>query len=398
MYKCVFLILFSFFMEICAELKVSSDFTGASAKNIQISANHLTLSPGGEGDRGFTCWWYVKVENVNLSEPFSVTVNAAGLKQSRNRGIGSFWALPDKMSYSYDNKNWVHSENGTKSKNKATWTVKNPQQSTIWVAWGAPYLPADSKRLVDKLPTGIAKPFVLCKTRAGNEVHAVKISSSNNISGKKAVWIQARQHAWESGSSWVGEGLIEWICSDNSDAVKLREKAVIYYVPIMDVDNVATGNGGKEQSPHDHNRDWSDKPHWNSVTEAQKIIFKHIEDNTMSLFLDLHNPGPSDKNTFLFVTPLDIQSQSNQESQKKFIADLKKFVTGPLPFKNKVVVSGKNYHPMWKTISKSWFVLNSTENSCGVTIEIPWNTPKSLPEGYKKCGAEIGRAVSSFIE
>src|SRR5438477_533546 len=68
-----------------------------------------------------------------------------------------------------------------------------------------------------------------------------------------AIWIQARQHAWESGASWVARGLLEWLLSEDADAIWLRHHAEVFVVPIMDVDNAATGNGGKEADPRDHN-------------------------------------------------------------------------------------------------------------------------------------------------
>ena len=61
--------------------------------------------------------------------------------------------------------------------------------------------------------------------------------------------------------------MIEWLSSDDESAIALRRKAQIFVVPIMDVDSVEKGSGGKWQLPHDHNRDWSDKPYWNSVKE-----------------------------------------------------------------------------------------------------------------------------------
>ena len=396
MYRIVCFVALLFFSNVDGELKVSINMEGASAKNILVSGNSITFHPGGDGDRGFTCWWYAKVEGVDTSKPFSVTVDAAGLKQSRDRAIGSYWALPDRMTFSYDQTNWLHSGIGKNNKTSSTWAIKKPERSTVWVAWGAPYTPSNSKSLSERLPPEICKPFILCKTRGGREVQAMKVTSLKNTP-KKVIWIQARQHAWESGSSWVGEGLMEWISGDSEKAIKFRDRAIVYFVPIMDVDNVATGNGGKEQHPHDHNRDWSAKPHWNSVAAAQEIIATHIKEGTMSLFIDLHNPGPGSKETFLFAAPLEIMSKSNQRSQINFIKVLKESVTGPIPFKGKVQISGKNYHPMWKTISKSWFVLNSTKNSCGVTIEIPWNTAKSLPDGYKKTGSEIAQAIFSHL-
>ena len=378
------------------QINVKTDFEGASAKDIKIQGNSVSFKPGGIGDRGFTCWWYLKLENVNTAEELTITVDAKGLKQSRNRGIGSFWALPDVMTYSYDGSDWKQSDKGKKTKNSGTWKI-TPKSKTVWVAWGPPYVPGDSKKLAERLSSEHCKPFILCQTRGGRPVQAMKITSIDN-KPKKAIWIQARQHAWESGSSWVGEGLAEWLCSSSSEAKELRSKAVIYFVPIMDVDNVATGNGGKEQFPHDHNRDWSEKPHWSSVASAQKIMKGHIDDGSMTLFIDLHNPGPTSKETFLFAADEDILTKSNLKAQQKFIKALKDHVKGPLPFKGLVKVSGKNYHPLWKAISKSWFVMNSEESSCGVTIEVPWNAKNSHPEGYKQTGKEIAQSLLSYLK
>ena len=65
-----------------------------------------------------------------------------------------------------------------------------------------------------------------------------------------------------------GNGLAEWLMSDNERARDLRRAARITIIPIMDVDSVQSGRGGKDQKPHDHNRDWIDHPHWNAVKAA----------------------------------------------------------------------------------------------------------------------------------
>lgn len=395
--KLFILVLYLIFLSVSADIKVLSDFEGGSAKNIIVNENSVTLSPGGTGDRGFTCWWYVKLENVNPDEALKITVNAGGLKQSRGRGISSNWALPDRISYSFENINWKHSEKGIKSKSSSTWVINTPQKE-MWVAWGAPYLPSHSKKLAERLKSAHCEPFTLCKTRENREVQAFKVTEPGVSSDRKVIWVQARQHAWEAGSSWVGEGFLEWITSDSKEALSLRQKSLIYYIPIMDVDNVATGNGGKEQHPHDHNRDWSEMPEWNSVAAAQKILKEHITEQRTVLFIDLHNPGPGDKETFLFLSPAEIQSDSNKIAQTKFIESLKKGVSGDLSFKGKVKVSGVGYHPLWKNISKTWFLLNSKESSSGVTIEVPWNHSKSLPDTYKKTGEGIARSVFSYLE
>lgn len=86
--------------------------------------------------------------------------------------------------------------------------------------------------------------------------------------------------------------------SDHPDAAWLRQHAEIFVVPIMDVDNTATGNGGKNALPQDHNRDWSSQPHWNEIIAAKRRVSDLIAEGRMDVFLDLHNPAPGDPSFF----------------------------------------------------------------------------------------------------
>lgn len=73
--------------------------------------------------------------------------------------------------------------------------------------------------------------------------------------------------------------------------------AVIVAVPIMDVDNVERGAGGKEQGPQDHNRDWSDQPYWPEVKAAMVRITEMSKAHDFGVLMDLHNPGPRRRET-----------------------------------------------------------------------------------------------------
>lgn len=113
---------------------------------------------------------------------------------------------------------------------------------------------------------------MLCRSRGGREVPLLRVAAGPlPVERRPSVWVQARQHAWESGSSWVARGFGDWLLGDAEAARRLRERAEILIVPIMDVDNAATGNGGKDAVPHDHNRDWSAAPHWNETVAAQCV-------------------------------------------------------------------------------------------------------------------------------
>ena len=137
------------------------------------------------------------------------------------------------------------------------YTIKLESES-VFVAWGPPYTPSTAAKFVramsEKSPH--AKATELCRSRGGRVVPMLHVQEGERTKEQRfGVWVQARQHAWESGSSWVAQGFGEWLLSDSADAAWLRQHAEIFIVPVMDVDNTATGNGGKDAQPQDHNRD-----------------------------------------------------------------------------------------------------------------------------------------------
>jgi hypothetical protein len=211
------------------------------------------------------------------------------------------------------------------------------------------------------------------------------------------IWVHARQHAWEAGSSWVCRGFLEWIVSDDDRAAALRRKAVITVVPIMDVDNTAIGAGGKNELPHDHNRDWSEAPHWPAVAAAQASIKEQNGAGQFDLFVDLHNPGAGSKHPFYYVTPRELLSESGKRNLESFLTVSKLEMTGPLVFKGDTQESGANYDKNWKRISKNWVTFNTADHVVALTLETAWNTPHSTTEGYTVLGRQLGLAIERYL-
>ena len=258
------------------ELTISSAFEGGSAEVLEIdqAKRSITIRPAGDSQFGWPCWWYFQVTGIQSCEEITVIVDASQMKQANGQKLSSNWALPERAAFSVDQKHWRQTPTGLKESGTCQWTVKVDAEQA-WFAWGPPFVPADAKQLVDRLSRehSDATAFELCKTRAGRVVPALVVSKSGDkTDSRMVIWVQARQHAWESGGSWVGRGFIEWAVSDDPQALALREKTDIYFVPVMDIDNVANGNGGKNQVPHDHNRDWSETPRWNSVKSAMQSL------------------------------------------------------------------------------------------------------------------------------
>jgi hypothetical protein len=356
-------------------------------ESIDQQQQTIRLNPFPHPGRGWACWWYCKVTGATPGVDVRINVGEAP------------WATPDQATFSYDRRLWQHTPPGKRSGKRILYEL-TPEAEEFWVAWGPPFLPDDAASLVENAATSpFATAIELCRTREGRPTPAVVVSDAVNERERFGIWIQARQHAWESGSSWVAKGFLEWLVSDHKAAKSLRSKARIVVVPIMDIDNVYRGAGGKNQEPQDHNRDWSDAPHWRSVAAAQKAISDLDKSGQFDLFIDLHNPGANDRQPYFYVPPDDLLSAVGQRNLQRFIRTSKNSITGPLQFTGKIIASGAQYDPnAWSAISKNWVAMHCRDHVVAVTLETAWNTPQSTTVGYQQVGRELGMAINRYLE
>lgn len=389
-------------------LRVDSAFEGGSAKNVSINQTTRTIDfmPGGNPSRGWPCWWFFRVDGVSPGESITLnlrasdaTVNEPG--RSLNKPLAPAWAMPNQATYSTDQKTWHPTEKGTRDGERMTYTF-TPSSPTVWVAWGPPYTPSFAQDFISQITKDRtdAKAEELCKSREGRSVPMLTIRQGSKPDQKRfGVWAHARQHAWESGSSWVAQGFAEWILADTPEAIWLRENAEIFIVPVMDVDNVATGNGGKDAIPHDHNRDWSTEPHWNETRAAQAKVRHLTEQGRMDLFLDLHNPSPNDP-TFFYALHKEMLPEPAQTLRDRFIEiSYSRISTGKpfIPMSNRPKFTGPEYHPLWRQISANWVSVNANPHTVAICLETIWNYPNSNPEGYRSVGARLAQSAREYL-
>jgi hypothetical protein len=374
-----------------SQLVVTSEFEGGSgvAVSIDQAARVIRLSPSPRPGRGWDCWWYVRVTGIEPGEPIVLEVGGG-------KGV---WAQPMRAAYSEDGDTWLQTGDG---KREGKW-MRYEQRVTAqraWFAWGPPFTPSDAAELVNGVAEAhpFAEAFTLCRTREGRPVPALRIREGERPDDqRRGVWIVARQHAWESGASWVCRGLVEWLVSPDERAASLRQRGEIVIVPIMDIDNTAIGAGGKQQNPHDHNRDWHDPPHWPAVAAAMRSIRAMNEAGRFDLYIDLHNPGPNDRQPFYFVAPDTLLSERGRRNLAWFVQDSKAHITGPMPLADNVRVSGANYDPQWQRISKNWVMANTADHAVAVTLETSWNTKDATTAGYMAVGRQQGMAVEQYL-
>ena len=91
----------------------------------------------------------------------------------------------------------------------------------------------------------------------------------------------------------------------------------------MDVDSVAKGLGGKNQKPHDHNRDWSEKPHWKAVRAAMNELVTMDDAGKLDMVFDLHDPGwAGTGGPEFWCTGIDKQPELRRDNTFAFIKAL----------------------------------------------------------------------------
>lgn len=385
-------------------IRVLTDFEGASARieAVDQAARVIRFMPGGDPERGWPCWWSMRVEGVAKSERLTLDLGGSDLP-ARNNGentgkpLAAAWAIPVRAAFSTDSTTWRQTEPGHRAGARMRYELTGTG-GPLWVAWGPPFTPRDTDAVIAEIErkNPAATVFELARTREGRAVRGLRVSEAAG-GGVPAIWVQARQHAWESGGSWVARGFTEWLTGPDADAVWLRQHAEIFIVPIMDVDNVATGNGGKEANPRDHNRDWDDHPHYPEVAAAQQRLLELASAGRLALFLELHNPAASDLRPFFFTSAPDVLGELAQRRQTAFLAHAGKRIDGPLAVEPSPRLTGPKYHPLWRQISNAWVSNHGNPHTVAVCLETSWNTPFSTTDGYRTVGRQLGQAAADYL-
>jgi len=204
-------------------------------------------------------WYYFRMDHVKGRE---LTVTLTDFVGEYNDKPGAVAMGPDIVPvFSEDGRRWEHFK-----REAATWDAQRkevtlrlrPTSDSVWIAHVPPYTPADLARLlaeVDRSPH--ARVEVVGKTTQGRDLHLVTVTDLGvPDAGKKVVWLMARQHAWEAGTSYVMEGALRFVTSDDAGAAELRRKTIFKFTPMVDVDGCATGKVRFNGNGYDVNRHW----------------------------------------------------------------------------------------------------------------------------------------------
>ncbi|CAN0428735.1 unnamed protein product [Lampetra fluviatilis] len=107
---------------------------------------------------------------------------------------------------------------------------------------------------------------------------------------KRAVVVTARVHPGESNSSWVMEGLLDFLLGDSADARLLRDTFVFKVVPMLNPDGVLVGNYRCSLSGRDLNRNYRTalREAFPPVWHLRAMVRRLLEKREVVMFCDLH--------------------------------------------------------------------------------------------------------------
>jgi hypothetical protein len=191
---------------------------------------------------------------------------------------------------SEDGRDWKPVATESLPGNRVRLTVVMPGP-TLYVARLEPYRVSDLDRLLGSIRNDPRVQITNIGTTAGGrDLDMIQVGSGR---APYRVFLRARAHPWESGSSWIAQGLVQRLLEDDAAAKAFLEHYTVYIVPMANKDGVARGMTRFNARGKDLNRNW-DKPADSELVPENAALERWLEQMIASgrrphLAIELHN-------------------------------------------------------------------------------------------------------------
>ena len=265
-------------------------FEGGSLDHVEkVAPDRFRVFVKGQTDQDSrnrqASWYFFRVDGAPRT---GLTLDIVGLpgeyNYQPNRGAITKDTPP---VISYDGKSWKHLDDFEYDGAEPHLQLRiRPRQARFWVAHTPPYTIADLDRLhkvVLRHPD--AREQAIGKSVEGRDLLLWTIGKAE---AKITVWLMFRQHAWESGSSWAGDGAVRALLAN----ANLRAGVRWQVFPMADPDGVAHGGVRFNRHGYDLNRNWdvNDARLMPEIAAQRKAISDWKgAGNSVDLIFTLHN-------------------------------------------------------------------------------------------------------------
>jgi hypothetical protein len=291
---------FLFLAAMLSAVSIHSDFEGGAIGKIEkVSETHFRLAVKGESDQDGrnrqANWYYFRVDGA--SGPLTLDiVNLPGeYNYKPNKGAVTGDTPP---VISYDGVHWKHVETYEYDASEPKLRLRiQPAGQRFWIAHCPPYTNATLAKLRNEIHGN--KDFgeqVIGRTAGGRSLVLWTITHGPKT-GKPTIWLMFRQHSWESGSSWAGEGAVRILLADNPESKELRDRVIWKILPLCDPDGVARGGVRFNNNGFDLNRNWDvvDPVKMPEITAQRSTVKAWLDaGHRVDLLLSLHNTETSE--------------------------------------------------------------------------------------------------------
>ncbi|XP_059174977.1 cytosolic carboxypeptidase 6-like [Physella acuta] len=361
----------------------------------------------------FRVWFNFTVENVKSDQRviFNI-VNFSKTKSLYRDGMTPMvkstsrpkWVrVPSKFVYYYrcpdHRKNYVMSFA----------FVFDREEDTYQFAYCYPYSYTRLQNYLDNLEKRNYDFFtreLLCLTVQQRRLDLLTIASPDLYAGEneklKTVLITARVHPGETPSSFVCQGIIDFLVSNHPIAKILRDHLVFKIVPMLNPDGVYLGNYRCSLMGFDLNRHWQEPSPWAHPTlYATKNLLMELDRNQkhdMDFYIDLHAHSTL-MNGFMYGNIYDDTERYEKQSvfPKLLCSNAEDFSLTNTNFNRDAVKAGTGRRTLGSCLD---------ESHC-YTLEVSFfsyqtnSTGQSMPyteEAYMKLGRNVARTFLDYYK
>jgi hypothetical protein len=284
----------------CSGLRVSSDFEGGSGRVVSVAGNEIEVAVEGQADQDGrnrqASWYYLRVDGA-ANRPLRIRLT--DLKGEYDYRAGTICVTEETPPLvSDDGRTWRHQPlRGDRDAGTALLEA-TPAADRFWIAHIEPYVASrlDAfRRELEGQPC--FREEIVGRTVQGRPLRLWTITNPAAAdASKKVVWLMARQHAWESGTSFVAEAAVRWLLSP--EAAMIRDRVLFKVFPMMDPDGCAEGGVRFNRNGYDVNRNWDTVDPANpdhvrlmpEIAAAKKALLGWVgAGRPVHFFLTLHN-------------------------------------------------------------------------------------------------------------
>ena len=221
-----------------------------------------------------------------------VTLEFKNLDNVWNGKPGSVAGELKAVAVSANGREWTAAPTEALPGNRVRLKVTMPGPE-LYIARVEPYRLSDLDRLLAAIR---GNPLVhierIGETAGGRELEMVRIGSST---APRRVFLRARAHPWEAGSSWVAHGLIERLLDGTPASRAFLERHTVYILPMANKDGVSRGGTRFNIRGKDLNRNW-DAPADPGLSPENAALERWLErmiaaGQPPQLAIELHNDG-----------------------------------------------------------------------------------------------------------